>query len=187
MKKNAHPIAAVLILLSLAPQPARGQHVPENVPGTSRIEGRILDARGREIAGARVLASHVSSGEVFASPPSRDNGKYLVAGLPYGYYDLAVETPAGLFVAERVINLAPAGTAELLLTLVLFDPSTAALARRHAGSGSDPTGLARMEEKPKGREFWRSPKGVAILGGLGGVALLALAFGADSEDPATSF
>ncbi len=43
-----------------------------------------------------------------------------------------------------------------------------------------------MRKKLRGREYWRGPAGVAILSGIGGVALLALAFGSDNEVAATT-
>ena len=50
----------------------------------------------------------------------------------------------------------------------------------------EPSGVAEVRRKLRGREYWRSPGGVAILSGIGGVALLALAAGSDSEVAATN-
>ena len=51
----------------------------------------------------------------------------------------------------------------------------------------DCIGHAQVFEKPSGREFWRSPKGIAIIAGIGGVALLAIAAGSGSETDSSAF
>ena len=175
------------ILLSLVQQGPLAQYTPTDTKGTSKITGKVLDAEGKQVLGARMLAYHLSSEQLFTSEPTGKNGECLIEGLPYGYYDLAIETPDGLFVANRVINLAPAGTAAVMFTVVPYQPSTAPSARKHPGSDREPYGLAKLSRKPKGREFWRSPKGVAIIAGIGGAGLLAIAIGSDSETVATQF
>ena len=178
--------AVALLILALFVDPAGAQYVQPETPGTSTIEGKVLDSHGDGIAGAHVLAHHLSLGKVFTSPPTDKKGGYAITDLPYGYYDLAVDREDGLYLANRVINLAPASTAEVLMTIVPFQPSQASLLRPYPGSDREPVGIAESRLKPKGREFWRSPKGVAIISGIGGAALLAIALGSDSdEDVAT--
>jgi len=174
-------------LLGVPPvQPLWAQHTPADLEGTSKIKGKILSPEDRDrIRGARVLAFHLSSAQTFASEPIARGG-FEIRGLPYGYYDLAVETPDGLYAASQVINLVPSGTATLLLTLVPYQPATAGLVRKHPASDVEPSGLAEVRRKLRGREYLRSPGGVAILSGIGGVALLALAAGSDSEVAATT-
>ena len=171
-----------LLALALLVNPTRAQYVQPETPGTSSIEGKVLDSHGDGIAGARVLAHHLSLGKVYTSTPTDKKGEYVIANLPYGYFDLAVDREDGLYVANRVVNLAPAATAEVLMTIVPFQPSQASLLRPYPGSDREPVGIAESKLKPKGREFWRSPKGVAIISGIGGAALLAIALGSDSDD-----
>ena len=73
----------------------------------------------------------VTVGKVFTSPPTDKKGGYAITDLPYGYYDLAVDREDGLYLANRVINLAPASTAEVLMTIVPFQPSQAQGRRDH--------------------------------------------------------
>ena len=54
------------------------------------------------------------------------------------------------------------------------------------GSDLEPVGVAVVSEKATGREFWRGPKGIAILAGLGGAALLAFAAGGGNDEPTAS-
>ena len=176
-----------IFLVSSVALTAFAQHTPPDIEGTAKITGKILDTDGKPARGVRVLAAHLSSSAVFTSEPTGANGEYLVAKLPYGYFDLAVETPDGLYIASKVLNLRPAGEAAVIFTLMPFDGSTKRLARKHVGSDQEPTGLAEMHTKPKGREFWGSPKGVAIIASVAGAALLAIAAGSDFEPSATVF
>ncbi len=167
-------------------QPLWAQHTPADIEGSSKIKGKILHTEGKDrIRGARVLAVHLSSAQLFVSEPT-DRGGFEIRGLPYGYYDLAVEAPDGLYVATQVINVTPSGTATLVLTLTPYQPATAGLARRFPARDVESSGLAEVRRKLRGREYLRSPGGVAILSGIGGVALLALAAGSDSEVAATT-
>lgn len=179
--------AFVLFLLSLAQQAPRAQFIPPEVEGTSRIAGKIFDVEGRKVRGARVLAYHLSSARLFESEPTSADGEYRISGVPYGYHDLAVKTADGLFVANRIVNVAPAGTAAVIFTLVPYGPGGAASIRKHPGSDLEPSGRAEVRRKPKGREFWRSAKGVAIIGAAAGAALVAIVAGSDSEPQATVF
>ena len=168
-------------------QPLWAQHTLAEIDGTSKIQGKILHTEGKDrIRDARVLAFHLSSAQLFVSEPIRRGG-FEIRGLPYGYYDLAVETLDGMFVATQVINVAPSATAALVLTLAAYQTATARLARKFPTRDVESSGLAEVRRKLRGREYWRSPGGVAILSGIGGVALLALAAGSDSEPAATTF
>ena len=170
-----------LLALPLVQPLVWAQHVPTDIEGTSKIRGKIVnrDGTGR-IRGARVLAYHLSSSQLFVSEPT-SKGRFEIRELPYGYYDLAVETTEGLYAASQVVNIAPSGTATVVLTLAPFQPATAGLARKFPTRDVEPSGLAEVRRKLRGREYWRSPKGVAIIAGIGGVALLALAAGSGSE------
>ena len=174
-----------LLVLPLV-QPLWAQHTSPDIEGTSEIKGQVVSPDGRDgIRGARVLAFHLSSAQLFVSEPITKGG-FKIGGLPYGYYDLAVEAPDGLYPATQVINLTPSGTATLVLTLATFQPATAGLARKFPTQDAEPSGTAELLEKLRGRRYWRSPGGVAILSGIGGIALLALASGSDSEVAATT-
>jgi hypothetical protein len=187
MTHSLRLVFACLLSISVAALPIHAQHTPEEIKGTAKITGKVIDSDGDEVRGARVLAVHLSSSRVFAGEPSRANGEYVITGLPYGYFDLAVEIAEEIYVSNRVVNVAPAGTAAVIFTLVPFDPTTEGLTRPHPGSDAKPAGIARLRTKAKGREFWRSPKGVAIVSGVAGVGLLAIAAGSSAESISTSF
>ena len=147
----------------------------------------MIDGDGKPVRDALVVAYHVSGQQRFVSSRTGGDGEYQLEQLPFGYFDVGVEVGDGVFVADRVVNLPPAGKAALLLTVQPFQPGTQQLSRKHPGSELEPGGMALLRTRPKGRDFWRSPKGVAILGTVGGAALLAIASGSDDEPQATIF
>jgi hypothetical protein len=156
--------------------------------GNSRLFGKIIGTDGKPLPGARVLAYHLSSEDVFTSEPTDSGGQYEIDQLPYGYYDLAVETADGLYVANQVVNVAPSGKASISLelkTLVQASAAGEAQARLFPGAEQDPSGVAAVSEKLTGREFWKSAKGVAIIAG-GGAALLLLIASSDSDTTSSS-
>lgn len=146
--------------------------------GTSALAGKLIGPDGEPLAGAVLVAYHLSSEAVFRSEPTGRGGDYRIDGVPYGYFDLAIETADGLYVADQVVNVPPSGKA----TLTLEVTATGVEARAFPGSDSPPSGIATVSKKLSGRDFWRSPKGVAIIAGGAGAALLLLAAGGGSDD-----
>jgi hypothetical protein len=120
--------------------------------GNVVIRGNVASAdKATPIAGARVYAVHLDTKQVFTSSPSGAKGEYSITGLPFGYYDIAVETTDGLFLANRVIN-APAGE-RVEISLMLGPPQpedtewwSAEPDRRIPGLDRVPDGVARIVE-----------------------------------------
>ncbi len=170
-------VAAALVILCAAPPAVLAKEKGE-VTG-SQLSGRIL-RDGQPQVGAKVLAYHLSTEELFTSEPTGAGGQYSITGLPYGYFDLAVESADGIFVADQVYNVSPASKAVLTFNLVLFspgEPGSVSDRRSFPGTEDEPVGVARVEEKLKGADFWTSRRGIAILAGAGGAALLLLVAG----------
>jgi hypothetical protein len=160
------------------------------IPGTSVISGKVLSPDGKTpLTGAQVLAYHLSTEEVFTSEPTDGKGHYGLEALPYGYYDLAVQTGDGLFVGNQVVNVGPDSRAAVDFTVNPFpqgaDPGLAQ-AREFPGSSQDSTGLAEVAEQSSGQEFWSSAKGIAIIAGGGAAVLLAIATISDDDDASPS-
>jgi hypothetical protein len=168
-------VALVLAVLLSAGGPVRAQS-SEPSPGTSKLIGRVVAADGKSpVAGATVLGHHLSSSKVYSAATDA-KGRYKLEGLAYGYYDLAVEA-AGLFVGEKVVNLGPASKESIVITLA---PGSVPEPPRYPGIEAAPSGRAEIREQVRGREFWTSARGIAILGAIGGITLLVLA-GSSSE------
>lgn len=181
--------AALAALLLLPAGTVRAQAAPaesRTAPAPqSGIRGKVVRADGLPVRGAVVHASSLQTGEEIVSTPTDHRGEFEISGMPHGYYDLAVETDEGLFAGNRVVNVPPAGfgVIELRVAATTTDVDNSAYGNRAVGR-------ATVERKLNRREFWRSPKGVGLLAGIGGAGLLALAAGGGSnrrETPASPF
>lgn len=183
-RTRARSLLAGLLLATLlahAPAPAALQD-PETPPpppapaaaaGPARIDGRVVARDGRSGVGQAVVrASHLRTGRSFASAPSRADGEFTITGLPYGYVEIAVETAEGVFRADQVVDVPPSGEVTIGLTLV---PGA-------TGEG----GVAVVRQRSRTVPFWKTPKGLALIGGGAGVALLVIAT-SDDEEPASPF
>lgn len=173
------PLAVLLALCASGPLAAELR--PKT--GDARLSGKIVGADGESLSGATLIAYHLESESTFRSEPTHGDGAYEISGLPFGYFDLAVESSAGLYVADLVVNVAPSSKTVVVLDLSAGGPDPAL--RDFPGSNATPVGVASVREKVRGRDFWRSAKGISIFAGAGGVALLAIAAGG-SDDPFAS-
>jgi hypothetical protein len=185
---NAALALGCAVLLGVGPAlPARGQApaLPSAAARSSRLVGTVRADDGKTgVPSAVVHAHHLASGMTFSSKPTNSKGAFEIGGLPFGYFDLAVETPDGLFLATPTISLAPAAKAPVVLTLRRYeDAELPAPAERvgFPGLRGDATGTARTLPRKSAREFWRSRKGVIILAGVGAAVLLTIA-ASDEED-----
>jgi hypothetical protein len=163
------------------------------IPGTGRLEGRVLRSDGKTpVSNAVVRACYLEGERVLASAPTGSRGQYQLGSLPPGYADLLVETPEGVFLANQVVQFHP--DKKLLMNFVLakfseHPASWGAQKKRETPCASaSQAGAAQIEEKSVAGGFVRSPKGIALLAGLGGAALLlAVSGGGSSESPASAF
>ncbi len=142
---------AIVCAIAMCPQ-VTGNAWAAGAAGNVVIRGAVASAdKGTPIASARVYAVHLDTKQVFTSAPSGAKGDYSITGLPFGYYDLAVETTDGLYLANRVIN-APAGE-KVEVSLMLGPPQpedtewwSAEPDRRIPGLDRVPDGVARIVE-----------------------------------------
>ena len=193
-KRIQGPLAALLVLalgMPLWTPAAFAKDKKKDAHAGSRIYGKIHDADGKSgRAGVTVHAYHLGTGETFSSQPSTKDGSFEIIGLPFGYFDLVVETEEGAFVAEQIVGTPPAGKALVLLRLLPYDEQPdawwATHERREVPGSDDPaTGLAALLSKKRGAEFWKSTKGVLIIAGAGTAVLLAIVSSSndDESDP----
>lgn len=181
-------VSAILSAVLLFPMgliPEIQAQEPETAAGQAQLRGSISTQDGASVAGATIIAYHLSSEQIFRSDPMDGSGSFSIEGLPYGYYDIAVQTPDGLFVADQVVNLPPSGKAALSMTLSRGGTDASA-PRGFPGADEAPVGVAMIDQKEKGA-FWKSPGGIAIIAGAGVVLLAAIALsgGDDDEQPAS--
>ncbi|MEW5806362.1 MAG: carboxypeptidase-like regulatory domain-containing protein [Acidobacteriota bacterium] len=156
----------------------------------SELRGKVFRSDGKTaIMGATVRAYHIESGKLYNSAPTDESGSYALTHLPYGYYDVAVETPEGLFVSTQVINVAPDSKLSLSFAISSFEeqpqewwagkekPQIPALKKESSG-------IAKVLERKGGKAFWKSGKGIAtILVGSAAVIGAIIASGGEEGSP----
>jgi hypothetical protein len=149
--------------------------------GNGIIEAKlVLAGEGGGAEGATIHAYHIDTQTTLTSEPANRKGNVVLKDVPYGYLDLAVELDGNFYVASQVVVVPPSGKVVIHMKLEPYPPGTESTARSFEGHDEPAQGVARLERKAVGREFWRSPKGIAIITGASGVALLAIASGSDS-------
>ncbi len=145
-------VAASVVVAALV----AGAHLPAALAagqaGNVEIRGKVFDMQsGDPLADAVVHAVHLDTKEVYTSGPTSADGEYELDHLPFGYYDLAVESSGGLFLSNRVIR-APAGES-IKISLILGEPQpedtewwSADPHRRIPGLDRTPDGVGRIVE-----------------------------------------
>ena len=162
-----------VVALVVLPQPAIAQ--PDG-SSSSQLVGAVYGAHGEGPAtGARVLAFHLATERVYTSEAIDARGHFSLTELPHGYFDLAVETAGGLFVADQVVRLPP-GTMGVVSMMLDRDDSEEVERLAFAGATVKPAGTAtlRQHAKPAGKGFLRGPMGISLISGGGLLTLLAL-------------
>jgi hypothetical protein len=181
-------LALLLVLPAWAPS-ALAQEARE--PGRGSLRGKILlDDQKTPAVGATVRAVHLDTNEIFEGAPTTADGKYEVKGLPYGYYNLIVETDGALYLSNRILNVPPEKKVEASFALTESRPEEkewweAEPSRRVPGMDRPPDGVARIIEKRDTGSFWKSGKGIAVMVGGGALIVGALVLTADSSSDET--
>lgn len=176
-------IVFVALLALVGAESTSAAQATDFATDTSSLVAKIVGTDGKPLEGVRLLAYHLSSERLYTSEPTKKNGECAMHDLPYGYHDLAVETPDGLYVSTQVVNIPPDSTAAVVLSLLAGGGAESA-PRSYPGSEIETVGMARLVEKLRGRAFWKSPRGIAVLAGSGGLLLLLLAGGGGGGDSA---
>ena len=128
---------------------------PTAATGEGKITGQVAVADNSAVVGATIIAYHLSTETVFRSEVTDGKSNFALGELPYGYYDLAVQTADGLFVADQVINVPPSGKASLSMTLSP-EMTSDTHPRGFAGLDQAATGVAQVETKGSAGGFWKS-------------------------------
>lgn len=192
LSRPAALLLALLLILPASVPSALGQGTTE--PGRGSLSGKIFQEDQKSPAGGvTVRAVHLDTNEIFEGAPTTPDGKYEVKGLPYGYYNLIVETAEGLYLSNRILNVPPEKKVEASFLLTESRPEEkewweAEPSRRVPGMDRPPDGVARIIEKRDTGSFWKSGTGIAVMIGGGALIVGALVLSADdstSEPPAS--
>ena len=172
-----------IVALTFGLFPAVAVDEPEtDAAGTGRIEAKI-QYRGKGVSpeGTVLNAYHIDTKQLFRSEPAQQKGTVVIDRIPHGYFDLAVEIDGELYVTSQVVVGPPSGKVVIRLILEPYQDDENRTARTFLGSDSPVEGIARLSRKSVGKEFWRGPAGIAIITGISGAALLAIASGSESQ------
>lgn len=167
----------------------------------AEIRGNVFGADGlTTIPGVSVKAANMETRRIYTSESTSADGVYRLRDLPPGSYDLAVQTPQGLFAADALVE-AKAGhrtTVSLAIRPTARQEGEPQEGEQKEGEKPEepkPAEGAPEAEKPaepqaqkppkKSGGFWRSPAGaaIAIVAGAVVVGVAAnSAVGDDEED-----
>ena len=175
-------VVLALPLASWAPL-ARAEESEEG-----RLTGRIFSVDGTPIPDAKVLVLSLETGEERASSRADGAGAYTLSGLARGRYEVAVETPKGVYLVGRSMELG--GDSPQMYTFKLKDLSPAeamAMAPRleKKDKGEKKEGAPVDPSKVGQPTLWVNPLTV-VLAGIAIVSVLYIggdeALGDDTED-----
>ncbi len=184
---RVHRPVAIVLAAAIALSPAAWCEAGPKPAGDDgakgcRVRAKLTASDGKKPVEGAVLRAYVlDSGKVYEAPPSNAKGECLLEGLPYGYLDLDVETKEGHFAGSQVVLAPPRGM--LAVSVRLSGAAGGAPwwnASPPGGAPGSPTGAAEVLVLKRGREFWKSPWGIAILGVAATAALLAIT-GSESD------
>lgn len=181
-------LMASLLTIAIA-----GYSVPANlfastIPSdAAEIGGMILLPDGlTPITGVTVKAANLETKQIYSSEKTSQDGVYRLASLPAGAYDLAVETPDGLYASDAQVNIAPGKRQVVSLAIrtgAQEEPAKpaegqpAAEGEKPEGDQEEPATDPQPDQakgKKKGPGFWRSPLGAGILI-VGGAVVIGFA------------
>lgn len=97
------------------------------------------DTGSQVLPGAVVQVRNTVTGEIFKSSPADELGMYISRDVPYGTYDLAVETEKGYFLTSD--QLAVKDTVPQVISLALAEDEGAASAKKAAAWWKTPVGI----------------------------------------------
>jgi hypothetical protein len=188
-QSRTSPVVSTILLLLFSVSSGFTQSIEET--GSSTLAGTVEHADTRTaIANAEVLAFRLEDQKIYRTTTTA-NGSFLFEGMPYGYYDLAVQVGEDVYPAGDVINLTPRGKVIATLRLIAREDRPDEFwneyrSRSFLGETSETDGVAQLQLKRKGRDFWRTGKGIAIISTIGGATLLAIAVNDDSTPQSAS-
>lgn len=189
-------VACLLVALLVAgslPIEARKKNEEESAkPGSpTRVQGRVLRADGKTAAAqATVKFVPLLPDSPTVTAVTGPKGWFVAEGVPVGYHDLVVESEGAAFVGNQVVNVSPTGKQELEIVVARRAERTeswwSGREIKPLPGGGEADGIAELRPKVGGKEFWTSPKGLAVLGGIGAAVLLAIASGGGESSASAS-
>ncbi len=147
------------------------------------LKGRVLGADHRTPIPAAMVHAVAADGKVVSSLPADAKGNYVLQGLAPGAYTLAVSAQGGVFSLESQVGVTSAKTFRVDLAVVQADGASFVV----PGLALGPRGFCYIIQgrKPEATTYWRSPKGMILLGATAAAAgmIVAGSGGDDEKEP----
>jgi len=130
---------------------------------TGSMSGRVFSQDGMPIPSAKIRVLRIDTGEELASAPADKSGAYSLDGLPEGRYEVAVETPKGVYLVDRSLELSGTGKQSYTFRLKDMSPEEVkAMAPRTNEKKKD--GVPADPSKAGQPTFWVNPLTVTLAG-----------------------
>jgi hypothetical protein len=176
---------------SSKPEPSPKVDEPP-VPGTGRLEGRVVRSDGKTpAAGAVVRICSLETDSAVGSAVADTRGQFHVEGLAQGFFEIVILAGEEAFAANQVVQISPSERKTFDFVLVPSSETPVAASggapRPSPCADRPPTGSAQVQSRTGGSQFFHTKKGIAITAVAGAVALLLLTSGGggNNETPAS--
>lgn len=133
--------------------------------GSGSLSGQITTASGAAMRGASLQAAQLETKTVYSSLETGDRGRFVLADLPAGIYDLAIQTKEGIYTVDTLVSLAPGESKALNLSV---NPAVERPRSKDGAAEEPPQGVA------KHTSFWKNPLTITLLF-LGTATVIGLA------------
>jgi tetratricopeptide (TPR) repeat protein len=119
----------------------------------AEVSGEIRDMRGKPIAGANVVYTHVDNGKTYRFKTD-ENGQYHVIGLMLGHYNLVVTGPSGkrIYSGKKLLSAGNAQKINMTQIDLSIVPAKASLAP-FKGARADELKNAREKAYAEGKQL----------------------------------
>ena len=164
----------------------------KTAPPRSTLEGRIFAADGKTgVRGATLELRPLDGSATGTSAPTDSRGRFRIKGLEYGWAEIVVHTSDGQFLGDQAINLPPGRKISATFSVLqTADRPESWWKDRNVEPppdlASSLSGMAAAQQRLTGVEYWKSPKGIAILIAGGILALGLVAAGGSYTPPANA-
>jgi hypothetical protein len=135
----------------------------------SSINGSILSAQNDSpLVGAKLHLGDPTTGEIYTSEPSDQDGSFEMTNVPPSTYEVAVEANGGLYLVQSPLNLAPGQSQAVNLAI---NPQMA----------DDPATQEKKKKNKGGTGVWNNPATAALIV-VGAAVVLGLLINAATDD-----
>ncbi len=183
--RRVRPLAAAALVAGLAasPVPAAAPSAEGVEAGHGSIHGTLFQPDEKApLAGGKVTAINVRTGQQYPSNVTTDNGNYDIGGLPAGTYDLVIEGAGNMFVADHIVDVGPGEGISKSYSVQPQRPANRMVPKLPVPKGS----ATVVGETEAAAPFWSSTGGKVLIGVLSAGAAAAIYNAANNNNASPS-